>query len=80
MYVHIRSCMCMVCIIPFPRCKNVCMYNMQNIVSFIGTNNYRSLLQKSPIKETIYLCMLATPYGVATINKLLTIIGLFCRI
>jgi len=41
-----------------------------------GVANYRSLLQKSPIKETIfYIC-----YGVATISRLLKTISLLCRI
>jgi len=44
--------------------------------------NYRSLLQKSPIKETIFWSHIkcGRPYGVATISRLLKIIGLFCRI
>ena len=42
---------------------------------------YRALLQKRPIKETL-LCeeCQGRSYGVATISRLLKIIGLFCRI
>ena len=50
-------------------------------------SNYRSLLQKSPIKETIlqkraiilWSLLIATWYGVVTISRLLQIIGLFAK-
>jgi len=53
----------------------------------VYTKNYRSFLQKSPIKEKDLFCKRDEDscavngycYGVATISRLLQMIGLFCK-
>jgi len=49
---------------------------------YLAPSNYTSLLQKSPIKETIFCTNDACDsygYGVATVSRLLKITSLFCK-
>ena len=51
--------------------------------TYVNPLNYRSLLQKSPIKETMHTYVNNAParyYGMATISRPLKMTGLFCRI
>jgi len=59
----------------------------KSIRTYISAFSHRSLLQKSPTKETYILqrvipCHLVCQiqYGMVAISRLLKIIGLFCRI
>jgi len=75
-------------------CAFIALAYFDAALLYIYIFNYRSLLQKSPMKETIFyilhysiqqalkkcsvvFCLFV--YGMATISRLLIIIGLFCK-